>query len=149
MKFHPVESLCFISRNILPLFLSKKHSVLKSISYKLCLSSLSTSSRTLTSLPSLSLILPSSLSYPFQILKPENTISKIPLNFSLFHLISGLCHIFHKKLFFPWLPTSWLMQKNFSTFLNIFAKCCCTDHTFHLVWAMYFILESFIFLLSF
>lgn len=51
---HPVESLYFISRNTLPLFLSKKHSVLKSISYKLCLSSLFTSSRTLTSLPSLS-----------------------------------------------------------------------------------------------
>lgn len=51
---HPVGSLCFISGNTMPLFPSQKHSVFKSISYKLCISSLSPSSRTLTSLPSLS-----------------------------------------------------------------------------------------------
>lgn len=83
-------------------------------------------------------------------LKPQNTISKIPLTFLLFHLISGFCHIFHKKLFFLCSLASYQLAytKNFSTFPNIFAKCCCMDHTFHLVWARHFILESFLFCLS-
>lgn len=84
-------------------------------------------------------------------LKPQNTFSKIPLGFSLFQLISGLCRIFHKQQFFSpsvsWLLTSWLLE-NFSMFPSIFAKYCCMDHTFHLVWATRFILESFPFCLS-
>lgn len=132
---HPVGWLCFISGNTLPLFPSQKYSVFKSVSYKLCISSLSPSSRTLTSLPSLSFWFRLHL---YLILFKFKTTKYYFQNSPYFLIVSSNIwplHIFHKKLFSPWLSTSWLMQKLFfHIFPNIFAKCCCMNHTFRLVW---------------
>lgn len=110
---HPVGWLCFISGNTLPLFPSQKHSVFKSISYKLCISSLSPSSRTLTSLPSLPYWFRLHL---YLILYKFKTTKYYFQNSPYFLIVSSNIwplHSFHKKLVSPWLPTSWLMQKIF------------------------------------